>query len=83
MAQARLLRYAITPRFAPTSTPELLEAAGQLKHEFPDAYVHTHISENRNEVQWVHDLFPEAEYADVYDRYGLSTSGRCSRTASI
>jgi guanine deaminase len=66
-----LLRYAITPRFAPTSTPELLEAAGQLKAEFPDAYVHSHISENRNEVQWVHDLFPEAEYADVYDRYGL------------
>jgi len=66
-----LIRYAITPRFAPTSTPELLEAAGQLKREFPDAYVHSHISENRNEVQWVHDLFPEAEYADVYDRYGL------------
>jgi guanine deaminase len=66
-----LLRYAITPRFAPTSTPELLEAAGQLRREFPDAYVHSHISENRNEVQWVHDLFPEAEYADVYERYGL------------
>ncbi len=69
-----LLRYAITPRFAPTSTPELLEAAGQLKREYPDAYVHSHISENRNEVQWVHDLFPEAEYADVYDRYGLLSS---------
>src|SRR5205814_4038596 len=67
-----LLRYAITPRFAPTSTPELLEAAGQLKREFPDAYVHTHISENTNEVTWVQELFPEAaEYADVYDRYGL------------
>lgn len=66
-----LLRYAITPRFAPTSTPELLEAAGALKKEFPDAYVHTHISENRSEVTWVHELFPEAEYADVYDRYGL------------
>lgn len=66
-----LLRYAITPRFAPTSTPELLEAAGALKKEFPDAYVHTHISENRTEVAWVHELFPEAEYADVYDRYGL------------
>src|SRR5205814_2464251 len=67
-----LLRYAVTPRFAPTSTPELLECAGQLKREFPDAYVHTHISENRNEVQWVQELFPEAaEYADVYDRYGL------------
>src|SRR2546421_7743475 len=66
-----LLRYAITPRFAPTSTPELLEYAGQLKREFPDTYVHTHISENKAEVQWVHELFPEAEYADVYDRYGL------------
>jgi guanine deaminase len=66
-----LLRYAITPRFAPTSTPELLEAAGQLKREFPDAWVHTHISENQNEVRWVQELFPEAEYADVYDRYGL------------
>ena len=66
-----LLRYAITPRFAPTSSPEQLELAGQLKREFPDAWVHTHISENRNEVRWVQELFPEAEYADVYDRYGL------------
>ena len=66
-----LLQYAVTPRFAPTSTPELLERAGQLVREFPDVYVHTHISENRNEVEWVHELFPEAEYADVYDRYGL------------
>lgn len=66
-----LLRYAITPRFAPTSTPEQLEYAGQLKKEFPDVWVHTHISENRNEVRWVQELFPEAEYADVYDHYGL------------
>jgi guanine deaminase len=66
-----LLRYAITPRFAPTSTPRLLELAGKLKQEFPDAYVHSHISENRKEVEWVQQLFPEAEYADVYDRYGL------------
>lgn len=66
-----LLNYAITPRFAPTSTPELLEQAGRLKREFPDVWVHSHISENRNEVQWVQELFPEAEYADVYDHYGL------------
>lgn len=66
-----LLNYAITPRFAPTSTPEQLEYAGQLKKEFPNAWVHTHISENKNEVRWVQELFPEAEYADVYDRYGL------------
>lgn len=66
-----LLNYAITPRFAPTSTPEQLELAGQLKRDFPGAWVHTHISENRNEVRWVQELFPEAEYADVYDHYGL------------
>ena len=66
-----LLHYAITPRFAPTSTPELLERAGDLKREFPDAYVHTHISENTNEVQWVQQLFAFPEYADVYDHYGL------------
>jgi guanine deaminase len=69
-----LLRYAITPRFAPTSTPEQLEFAGRLKREFPDAWVHTHISENRNEVRWVQELFSEAEYADVYDDYGLLDS---------
>jgi len=66
-----LLRYAITPRFAPTSTTQLLERAGELKREFPDAYVHTHISENRNEVLWVQQLFSFPEYADVYDHYGL------------
>src|SRR6202035_1427211 len=41
------------------------------KREFRDAYVHTHISENTTEVLWVQELFPEAEDADVYDRYGL------------
>jgi guanine deaminase len=66
-----LLHYAITPRFAPTSTPQLLEAAGDLKREFPDAYVHTHISENQNEIAWVQELFAFPEYADVYDHYGL------------
>lgn len=67
-----LLRYAISPRFAPTSTPRLLELAGALKKEFPDAYVQTHVSENLAEVQWVKELFPEApDYVSVYDRYGL------------
>ncbi|PWF33724.1 guanine deaminase, partial [Yersinia pestis] len=44
--------YAITPRFAPTSTPEQLQKAGQLKAEYPDVYVHTHLSENKNEIAW-------------------------------
>lgn len=67
--------YAITPRFAPTSTPEQLTAAGKLKTEFPDVYVHTHLSENKNEIAWVKDLFPEQNgYLDVYHHYGLTGS---------
>ena len=67
-----LLRYAISPRFAPTSSPALLAVAGQLKREFPDVYFHTHLSENAGEIAWVQELFPEArDYTDVYDRAGL------------
>ena len=53
------LHYAVTPRFAPTSTPEQLTLAGKLFAEFPDLYMHTHISENKQEVEWVKELFPE------------------------
>lgn len=67
--------YAITPRFAPTSTPEQLAKAGQLKHEYPDVYVHTHLSENKDEIAWVKSLFPEqAGYLDVYHHFGLTGS---------
>ncbi|MGR5131062.1 guanine deaminase [Vibrio alfacsensis] len=67
------LQYAITPRFAPTSTPEQLAVAGRLKNEYPDVYVHTHLSENKNEVEWVKSLFPEhVDYFDVYKYYGLA-----------
>ena len=67
--------YAITPRFAPTSTPEQLQKAGQLKAEYPDVYVHTHLSENKNEIAWVNALFPEQKgYLDVYNHYGLTGS---------
>ena len=52
-------RYAISPRFAITSTPEQLELAGALKAEFDDCYVQTHISENKNEIELTLSLFPE------------------------
>lgn len=66
------LHYAITPRFAPTSTPAQLEAAGALWQQFPDAYLQTHISENLNEIAWVKSLFPDdLTYLDVYDRFAL------------
>jgi guanine deaminase len=66
------LRYAITPRFAATSSPEQLRKAGQLLKEHPDVYLHTHMSENPDEVKWVAELFPECEnYLDTYDQAGL------------
>lgn len=66
------LHYAVTPRFAPTSTPEQLTLAGQLLGEYPDLYMQTHISENLQEVQWVKELFPERKgYLEVYDHYQL------------
>lgn len=64
--------YAITPRFAPTSTPAQLEAAGALWREHPDVLVQTHVAESVDEVAWVRRLFAErANYLDVYDHYGL------------
>ncbi|MGI9338143.1 MAG: guanine deaminase [Gammaproteobacteria bacterium] len=66
------LHYAITPRFAPTSTPAQLKAAGALLQEFPDVLLHTHLSENRRELQWVRSLFPDAaDYLAVYEKHGL------------
>ncbi|MGC1306417.1 MAG: guanine deaminase [Phormidesmis sp.] len=66
------LRYAVTPRFAITSSDEQLQKAGELLKEFPDVYMHTHISENVNEVAWVQELFPNCDgYLDAYDQAGL------------
>jgi guanine deaminase len=67
------LAYAITPRFAVTSTPAQLDAAGTLKREHPDAYVQSHVAENVAEIDLVRRLFPKASsYLDVYARHGLT-----------
>ncbi|MCP9759106.1 guanine deaminase [Aquitalea sp. S1-19] len=64
--------YVITPRFAPTSSPEQLEMVGALAAEFPSTLIQSHLSENRGEVEWVKSLFPECrDYTDVYHRFGL------------
>ena len=66
------LQYAITPRFAPTSSDEQLKAAGRLLAEYKGVYLHTHLSENVDEIEWVKALFPTAKnYLDVYDQAGL------------
>jgi guanine deaminase len=67
------LRYAFTPRFAPTSTRELLQGVAKLWQQNPGTYMQTHLSENLDEIAWVRDLYPECwNYFDVYRSHGLS-----------
>jgi guanine deaminase len=64
--------YALTPRFAPTSTAAQLEACGTLARENPDIFIQSHVAENTDEVKWVADLFPgHRSYLDIYDHYNL------------
>ena len=66
------LAYAVTPRFAATSSAAQLAMAGQLLADHPGLYMQTHVAENRAEVAWIAELFPEARsYLDVYARHGL------------
>lgn len=64
--------YAITPRFAPTSSISQMEMAGALWQEHPGVYLQSHIAENQDEVQWVQKCFPKSKgYLDVYDQYQM------------
>jgi len=66
------LGYAITPRFAPTSTDAQLRGAGELAARYPDTWIHSHVAENKDEVAWARELFPAARsYLDVYAGFGL------------
>jgi guanine deaminase len=66
------LEYALTPRFAPTSSPRQLELLGRLAEEHPDVVIQTHLAESLPECGWVGELFPSAgDYTAVYERYGL------------
>ncbi len=66
------ISYAITPRFSPTSTPEQLDALGQLWAEHPNCLMQTHLSEQVDEIAWVQELFPAArDYLDTYEQFGL------------
>jgi guanine deaminase len=62
--------YCVTPRFAPTSSPEQMEMTGALWNEHPGTYLQSHVSENKGEVAWVKELYPERKgYLDVYGHY--------------
>jgi len=66
------LGYAITPRFAPTSTQAQLHGAGELAQQHPTVWIQSHVAENLDEVRWAHELFPHARsYLDVYTQAGL------------
>ncbi len=63
--------YSVTPRFAPTSTPEQMEMTGAVWKEHPGTYLQSHISENKGEIEWVKELYPDHDgYLDVYDKFG-------------
>lgn len=71
MGKSPLVKPIITPRFVPTCTPELLKSLGEMavKYNVP---VQSHLNENKSEVVWVKELFPESKsYASVYDDFNL------------
>lgn len=64
--------YAITPRFAPTSSEAQLQLAGELAQHYPTTFIQSHLAENVDEIVWVKSLFPQSRsYLDVYERFGL------------
>ena len=74
--------YAVTPRFAITSSPEQLQMAGTLLAEHPDCHMQTHLSENHAEIAFTQELYPwSRDYTDIYEHYGLlgpkSLFGHC------
>ena len=66
------LGYAITPRFAPTSTDAQLQGAGELAARYPDAWIQSHVAENKDEIAWARALFPASRsYLATYGDFGL------------
>lgn len=64
-------KYAVTPRFAPTCTMNLMKRVAKIAAQY-DCVIQTHLSENKDEITWVHDLFPEQKnYTEVYREAGL------------
>lgn len=66
------LGYAITPRFAPSCTEAQLRGAGALAAQYKDVWIQSHVAENKDEIRWARELFPQARsYLAVYDSFGL------------
>ena len=66
------LGYAITPRFAPSCSQAQLHGAGELAARHPDVWIQSHVAENKDEIRWARELFPDARsYLAVYEGFGL------------
>jgi len=66
------LGYAITPRFAPTCTDAQLRGAGELAARYPDVWIQSHVAENKDEIVWARELFPQSRsYLATYGDFGL------------
>jgi guanine deaminase len=66
------LGYAITPRFAPSCSEAQLRGAGELAARYPDTWIQSHVAENKDEIRWVRELFPDSRsYLSVYQDFGL------------
>ncbi len=66
------LGYAITPRFAPSSTDAQLRGAGELAARYPDVWIQSHVAENTDEIKWARELFPKSRsYLSTYADFGL------------
>lgn len=70
------LHYALTPRFAPTSSSAQMAALGELAQQYPNVFIQTHLSENTHEIEWVKSLYPGFKhYLDVYDHFHMVRPG--------
>jgi guanine deaminase len=66
------LGYAITPRFVPSCSEAQLRGAGELAAKYPDVWIQSHVAENKDEIAWVRQLYPQARsYLSVYEQFGL------------
>lgn len=66
------LGYAITPRFVPSCSEAQLRGAGELAARYVDVWIQSHVAENKDEIAWVHQLYPQARsYLSVYGQFGL------------
>lgn len=77
------VKYIITPRFVPSTTPEMMSGLASLAEKY-DLPVQSHLSENHNEINWVKELHPAIDtYTEVYEKFGLLRNNKTIMAHSI